>query len=479
MDARRRYAVARMSMSPSATTPDDPPDTVAERPPAGEAPRVTGNCPNCGAPMYGDFCYACGQPKKGLIRHFSSIIGDFLDTVLNIDNRIFRTLAPLFFKPGYLTNEYLDGRRASYVTPLRLYFFLSIIAFVLIGSLSGGDWVVDDDGVRVGKEQRRSEMAELAPAERQARIKEIEKAMQYAPDEVRREVIADMRAEAGRLDAKEAAAAAMRAKAAPEAAPAASAVSERDTRDESTPAMATAKDPPDPVDPTATGDATNERAATPEVAAARAARARERNEGGRGESTDDDDSGDGPPEINLNGRIWDREANPLVVSWLPGFANEVLNDQIEEIASKIGDIKRNPKPFVQQIFASAPQALFVILPLFALMLKVFYVFKRRLYMEHLIVALHSHSFLCFAIIMIVALERARGYFGSGFMHGLLGWVMGAVWCWMPIYLFLMQKRVYRQGWIMTTLKYIMIGTAYLFLLAFGLLLTLAISLIVL
>ncbi|MGH8500562.1 MAG: hypothetical protein ACRERV_17375, partial [Methylococcales bacterium] len=63
-------------------------------------------CGNCGTELLGETCYQCGQPTKGLVRQFSSIMGDFLDTVLNIDSRVFRTIGPLLFKPGYLTQEY-------------------------------------------------------------------------------------------------------------------------------------------------------------------------------------------------------------------------------------------------------------------------------------------------------------------------------------------------------------------------------------
>ena len=63
-------------------------------------------CGNCGTELLGETCYRCGQPTKGLVRQFSSIIGDFLDTVLNIDTRVFRTLGPLIVKPGFLTQEY-------------------------------------------------------------------------------------------------------------------------------------------------------------------------------------------------------------------------------------------------------------------------------------------------------------------------------------------------------------------------------------
>jgi hypothetical protein len=95
---------------------------------AGEEPR----CPNCREPLLGEFCYACGQPKKGFIRHLSGIIGDFLDTVFNIDSRTLRTVFPLFFRPGFLSLEYFEGRRVRYVTPLRLYFFFSVLAFLAV-----------------------------------------------------------------------------------------------------------------------------------------------------------------------------------------------------------------------------------------------------------------------------------------------------------------------------------------------------------
>ena len=63
-------------------------------------PRRAAACENCGAPLLGPHCYACGQPVKGLVRHFSSIIGDFLDSVFNIDARVFRTIGPLFARAG-------------------------------------------------------------------------------------------------------------------------------------------------------------------------------------------------------------------------------------------------------------------------------------------------------------------------------------------------------------------------------------------
>jgi hypothetical protein len=68
----------------------------APAPPPPQARR----CENCGAALYGEHCYACGQPTKGLVRHFSSILGDFFDTVFNIDSRVLRTIGPLLAGPA-------------------------------------------------------------------------------------------------------------------------------------------------------------------------------------------------------------------------------------------------------------------------------------------------------------------------------------------------------------------------------------------
>src|SRR5690606_38078825 len=88
-------------------------------------------CENCGVPLLGEHCYACGQPVKGLVRHFSSLVGDLLDSVLHWAARRPRTLCPLSTLPGYRADEYLAGRRVRYVSPVRLFFFLAIITFFI------------------------------------------------------------------------------------------------------------------------------------------------------------------------------------------------------------------------------------------------------------------------------------------------------------------------------------------------------------
>ena len=132
-------------------------------------------------------------------------------------------------------------------------------------------------------------------------------------------------------------------------------------------------------------------------------------------------------------------------------------------------LREDPDLFKDAMLGAVPSTLFVLLPVFALMLKALYLFKRRLYMEHLIVAMHSHAFLCLAVLLLFVL-MALGHWLAPH-GGALGVVLhlceAAVWIWMPLYLLLMQKRVYGQGWPMTLLKYSVLGWCYVVLLSFG------------
>jgi len=95
------------------------------------------------------------------------------------------------------------------------------------------------------------------------------------------------------------------------------------------------------------------------------------------------------------------------------------------------------------------------------LLKVFYLGSGRLYLEHLVVALYSHAFLCVALLGILLLSMLGGQMatvpGAGVVIGLL---ITALLLWMPLYLWLMQRRVYAQSRLVTTLKFVALGWLY-------------------
>jgi hypothetical protein len=92
-------------------------------------------CDNCGSTLTGRYCANCGQrhePPVHSLWHFLTVA---FEDVTHADSRLWSTLAALAFKPGFLTHEFLAGRRARYLPPVRLYLVLSVL-FFLCASLS-------------------------------------------------------------------------------------------------------------------------------------------------------------------------------------------------------------------------------------------------------------------------------------------------------------------------------------------------------
>lgn len=364
-------------------------NTSTDAPPAITHPGKA--CANCGAPMHGPFCYACGQPEKGMIRHLASVLADVGDTIFNVDSRIFRSLPPLYFRPGFLTTEYFVGRRTRYVTPFRLFFFLCIIAFFAIQfSLNladihfGGDDPIDSAQTEPELQQRTDAALHDLEAGRAAASLSAgaAKSLQKASDKVR------ARSERRLAWLKERQA-------------------------------AEARGEKPPTDPSA-----------------------------------DEPFGDFPV---------------LHVTWLPQFANAKLNEAVVHAKQNFAAARGDPGRFFAGLFSVLPQTLFVLMPLFALLLKITYLFKRRLYMEHLMVALHSHAFICLSLLLLALVQLLLGWTAdsAAWMGSPLRFLRAAIWIWLPVYLFLMQKRIYRQGWLMTTLKYGFVGFCYVVMLSFG------------
>jgi hypothetical protein len=370
-------------------------------------------CPNCGAPAHGPFCYACGQSEKGMIRHLSEVISDMADIVFNVDSRIFRSLWDLYVRPGYLTIEYLAGRRARYVTPFRLFFFLSIVAFFAIQTsfpkLDANDIQFDT-----------SESIEQAKS----------------PEQVNKIVEESL---AGLVVAKNM--------------PGTSAKARKNLDDR----MQKIRE---------RGDRRMKK--LEERAAAIAA----------GTKLEEEEADSGVTMFEMDGKPWSLKANPIQIEWLSDALNGKLNATLEHMKNNIENFRKDPGRFVAAWFSVLPQTLFVVMPLFAVLLKFFFLFKRRLYMEHLLVALHSHAFIFLSILVILGLKLLGGLAeGRPWLAEPLGWLQTLAWIWLFVYLFLMQKRVYRQGWIMTTLKFCIIGISYSFILGFALIAAGLISLV--
>lgn len=133
-----------------------------------------GECSNCGTVLRGRICHSCGQDSDSFHRPVWALISEVLDGLIGLDGRLWRTLPALMFRPGYLTRRYLEGVRARYVQPFRLYLFASI-AFFLLFSFSNGGW-----------DNRTNDAAELDPQQRADLQETLDELAQSNPELVER-----------------------------------------------------------------------------------------------------------------------------------------------------------------------------------------------------------------------------------------------------------------------------------------------------
>jgi hypothetical protein len=91
-------------------------------------------CLNCNAATYGRFCHICGQENIETKESFWHLVFHFIADIFHYDGKFFRTIRYLIFRPGFLTAEYIAGRRTSYLHPIRLYVFTSAVFFLIFFS---------------------------------------------------------------------------------------------------------------------------------------------------------------------------------------------------------------------------------------------------------------------------------------------------------------------------------------------------------
>jgi len=89
------------------------------------------DCLNCGTRLRGQYCGNCGQRARNRLISLWELLSEAFGDLLEFDSRLWRTLIPLLVRPGLLTLDYLQGRRARYMPPFRTYLVLSVIFFVV------------------------------------------------------------------------------------------------------------------------------------------------------------------------------------------------------------------------------------------------------------------------------------------------------------------------------------------------------------
>jgi len=161
-----------------------------------------------------------------------------------------------------------------------------------------------------------------------------------------------------------------------------------------------------------------------------------------------DDAGDTEAEdCDLD---WDVSNMP---QWIQvRFSEERVQAVCERIRADDGDT------FGKRVLDNVPLALFILLPLMALVLVFLYPLSKRYYVEHLLFFVHFHAFFFLILTLQVLWTRLIGSFnGPGWLAVL---PVIATSLYIPVYLFKAMRRVYEQGWALTMLKYLLLVIAY-------------------
>ncbi|HSJ06342.1 MAG TPA: DUF3667 domain-containing protein [Longimicrobiales bacterium] len=304
------------------------------------------------------------------------IIGDVVQDELLLNRATPRTIASLLFRPGHLTDEYLRGRMASYIPPLRLYLVASVVFFLMVSfvGLRALDRApaIQFDGAADADSARAALLVQRA---------ELEAVDTVTMPEVGRAVL-------------------------------------RMSLDNNARALAALDD--------TTG-------AIPAGTVAELVRR------ARGDT----------PVMTTGMQPWAEQIRVQAGSdWLQGVVDRKL--------AQVGHLSQREaiRTILSDMLDYAPHLVFVLLPVFALLLKLLYVRRRRYYAEHFTFALHVHAFffVMFTIMFLLPWDN----------------VNGPLILWMAAYVWLAMKRVYGQGWFRTTAKWWVLGWSYVIVLVLGL-----------
>jgi len=135
---------------------------------------------------------------------------------------------------------------------------------------------------------------------------------------------------------------------------------------------------------------------------------------------------------------------------------------------KIGEHGSKAQLFLMTVISNLPYMMLCCIPLFAFVLKILYIRRGVFYIDHLIYALHIHTFAYVGIILIGLITMGLNRTAPG---PVAGSIIGLLWFAFAVQIFLSIRRVYRQGWFFSIFKFFVGGFVYLIVLCTGLVAT--------
>jgi hypothetical protein len=388
-------------------------------------PQPLTHCENCGAPLAGEFCSQCGQHAIDYRRSIFRVLLDAADSFLNWDTKFLHSMNQLLLRPWHLTNDFNAGRRARYVHPLRLYLIASIVFFLLARAINWDaegpiqlttedraalvaslNKMIEPESPLTAEQRSQVELARTKLAEAQGALTgderaEVKKAFKaYIKSNIRKTISAEERAKMALAMAR-----------IPKI---------PDPPDEKTDVAPTVVPvPPDLTIPPVLPDRPPAAAVSPSP------------------------HSKNKPHFTVGK---ESDAKTPFEKWLQ-----------RQIIEKIGEDGSKGKLFLDTLRSNIPAMMLCCIPLFALVLKILYIRQRRFYVEHLVYALHIHTFLYVSVIITSLAVMAA----NRVVPPLSGWIIAVLSITIFVQIFLSIRRVYGQNWFMTMLKFLFGGLVYL------------------
>jgi hypothetical protein len=311
-------------------------------------------CLDCGAVLEGKYCIACGQRAQVRDLSIPSLAHDAIHDLAHFDSRGWVTLRALLFRPGFLTNEFIHGRRTRYLPPFRLYLVLSLVFFIVLSCKPAENAVT----IRTGPDGTAQVVTGSDP-------------------EALKEAMKDLEAELGAEAAS---------------------------------------------DPKAQAAAKKAIALSQALA--------------------DPDAGM-MAGADCKDMTWDAPGKDWFEPRLLGLCEHLQSVSMRQ--------------FGRELVRNIPKMMFLFLPLLALVNLLLYAFRRRKYVEHLLFYVHFHAFAFLLLTLQILLSIAFGWIGVAFAANLLAF---AVTVYLFVALFKAMRVVYGQSRLITSLKYVIVLSAY-------------------
>ena len=170
-----------------------------------------------------------------------------------------------------------------------------------------------------------------------------------------------------------------------------------------------------------------------------------------------------------------KQVDHINLDFLSPEANLVLQNRLKAQVNKaIRMAQDDPQGLIGTLLDVAPPVMFMLVPLFAMLIMFFYLGSGRYYAEHLVLAAHNQSFM-FIILIVNTLAGAIAWW----LPPVGKWTSVILWTWTPVYLFLSLKKTYGQGYTVTLLKFMLLSLGYWILFLMGFLIALLLGLMAL